>query len=47
MSVMPDDRADTLVQAVSNCTGVEDPRHPIRAVVVDGEQFVCCEKPNP
>jgi hypothetical protein len=46
MSVMPDDQAARLVGAVADCTGVEDPRHPIRAVVVNIENFVCCDNPN-
>ncbi|UCC71776.1 MAG: hypothetical protein JSV86_15575 [Gemmatimonadota bacterium] len=43
MTVLPDDQADSLVGAVSECTGVEDPRHPIRAALLDVEQFTCCE----
>lgn len=44
MTVVPDERAAALMRAVQECTGVEDPRHPIRAALLDVEQFSCCEK---
>ncbi|NIR43554.1 MAG: hypothetical protein GWN99_06605 [Gemmatimonadetes bacterium] len=44
ISVLPDDHASRLVDAVAGCTGVQDPQHPIRVAVVDVEQFVCCER---
>ena len=43
MTVVEDAQAEALVRAVGNCTGVEDPRHPIRAVLMNVEQFTCCE----
>ena len=43
MTVVEDAPAEALVRAVGNCTGVEDPRHPIRAVLMNVEQFTCCE----
>jgi len=43
ISVLPDEDASRLVDAVSNCTGVQDPQHPIRVAVLDVERFVCCE----
>jgi hypothetical protein len=46
MSVLPEDQAERLAQAVKSCTGVEDPQHPIRAAILDVEQFVCCENLN-
>ncbi len=47
MSILPDEQAAALVDAVSQCTGVEDPRHPIRAALVDVERFTCCEIGQP
>jgi len=46
MSVLPEDQALRLAEAVKSCTGVEDPQHPIRAVILDVEQFVCCDNHN-
>lgn len=43
MAVVPDQLAASLMQAVSECSGVQDPRHPIRAVQLDVEEFTCCE----
>ena len=43
MSILPAEEASSLVQAVSACTGVQDPRHPIRAALIDVEQFTCCD----
>ena len=43
MSILPAEEALSLVHAVSACTGVQDPRHPIRAALLDVEQFTCCE----
>lgn len=47
MAVLPDEHAATLMQAVNNCKGVQDPRHPIRATLLDVEQFTCCEINQP
>jgi hypothetical protein len=47
MAVVPDDTADVLMRAVAECTGVQDPRHPIRAVSLDVESFTCCDVANP
>ncbi len=47
MAIMPAEQAASLAQAVSSCTGVEDPRHPIRAAVLDVEDFTCCERGQP
>ena len=46
MSVLPEEQAKKLTQAVAKCTGVEDQQHPIRAAILDVEQFVCCEHLN-
>ena len=46
MSVLPEDQANRLARAVKSCTGVEDPQHPIRAAILDVEQFTCCETLN-
>ncbi len=46
MSVLPEEQAARLTHAVATCTGVEDPQHPIRAAILDVEQFVCCEHFN-
>jgi hypothetical protein len=43
MTVLPDDKAAALMEAVESCTGVEDPRHPIRAVQMAVEQYSCCQ----
>ena len=43
MSVLPEEQAAKLTHAVAECTGVEDQQHPIRAAILDVEQFVCCE----
>ena len=47
MAILPDDQASTLMQAVGDCKGVEDPRHPIRAALLSVEQFTCCEINQP
>jgi len=47
MSILPAEEAQSLVTAVSACTGVQDPRHPIRAALLDVEQFTCCEYGKP
>lgn len=46
MTVLPDEEANELMQSVAECTGVEDPRHPIRAAKIDVQQFTCCEIDN-
>ena len=43
MTVLPDEKAAALMEAVGSCSGVEDPRHPIRAVQMTVEQYRCCE----
>lgn len=43
MSILPAEEAQSLIDAVGKCTGVQDPRHPIRAALIDVEQFTCCE----
>ena len=47
MSILPTEEAQSLIHAVSACTGVQDPRHPIRAALLDVEQFACCELGKP
>lgn len=47
MSILPDDHARLLVEAVGECTGVKDPRHPIRAAMLNVEEFTCCDLHNP
>lgn len=42
MTVVEDARAHELLQAVRECTGVKDPRHPVRAVQVDVEAMTTC-----
>lgn len=44
MSILPEEQAAKLTQAVATCTAVEDPKHPIRAAILDVEQFVCCNQ---
>jgi hypothetical protein len=47
MSILPDDRAAALLEAVAECRQVEDPDHPIRAVQLRVEEFVNCrERPD-
>ncbi len=41
-TIVPDDLGAALLESVSGCTGVEDPRHPIRAAMLDVEAFTCC-----
>ncbi len=43
MTIVPEDLATTLLREVSECTGVQDSRHPIRAAALDVEEFVSCE----
>lgn len=45
MSILADEQAAALMRAVEQCTGVQDPRHPIRAALLNVEQTVCCEYP--
>jgi hypothetical protein len=42
-TIVPDDLAAALMKGVSECTGVEDPRHPIRAAMLDVEALTCCD----
>ena len=44
MTVLPDEKAAALMAAVGSCSGVEDPRHPIRAVQMTVESYSCCEQ---
>jgi hypothetical protein len=46
ISILPEDQAARLTEAVATCTGVEDPRHPIRVATLDVDQFVCCDHFN-
>lgn len=46
-SFLPDELARTLIDAVAQCNGVEDPRHPIRAALLDVEEFVHCRLTEP
>lgn len=46
-AVLPDEHATNLMQAVAGCEGVQDPRHPIRATLLDVEQFTCCQVDQP
>lgn len=43
MAVLPDEHASSVMQAVAGCEGVQDPRHPIRATLLNVEHFTCCE----
>ena len=42
-ALVPEDRADALLSAVRGCTGISDPRHPIRAARLPVEEVVSCE----
>lgn len=42
-ALMPEDRAAEVLDAVSRCRGVEDPRHPIRAAQLPVEATTACE----
>jgi len=46
-AVLPDEHASNLMRAVAGCEGVQDPRHPIRATLLDVEQFTCCQVDQP
>jgi hypothetical protein len=46
-AILPDEHAAKLMHAVGGCKGVQDPRHPIRATLLDVEQFTCCEIAQP
>ena len=43
MSLLPIEQADALMAAVARCRGVQDPRHPIRAVQLAVERSAACE----
>lgn len=43
MSILPDELASSLMEAVAACKGVQDPRHPIRAAMMSVEEFSCCQ----
>jgi hypothetical protein len=47
MTILPDEGAKALMDAIAKCTGVEDPRHPIRAALLNVEEFSCCELSKP
>ncbi len=47
LSLLPDEAAASLMEAVSSCRGVEDPRHPIRAVQLAVEQTAACRWDQP
>lgn len=42
MTFVPDALAASLLKAVSDCTDVQDPRHPIRAAALHVHEFVRC-----
>jgi hypothetical protein len=46
-TILPPEEAQSLVDAVSSCKGVQDPRHPIRAALLDVQQFTCCDLGKP
>ena len=43
VAVVPDDVATDLLEAVAGCRGVQDPRHPIRALQLPVERETACE----
>ena len=45
LALMPVEQADGLLAAVSDCRGVQDPRHPIRAMQLAVERSAACECP--
>ena len=40
VSMLPDDRADSLVRTIAACDECEDPEHPVHAIVIDIERAV-------
>lgn len=42
LSVVPDPTAARVLHAVAECRGVQDPKHPIRAVQLDIEAVAAC-----
>lgn len=46
LALMPAERADAVMAAVSDCRGVEDPRHPIRAMQLAVERSASCQCPT-
>lgn len=42
VTVVPDEVAASLLEAVSECRGVKDPRHPIRALQLPVERMTSC-----
>lgn len=40
---VPDEIAGTLLRAVAGCEGVQDPRHPIRALQLPVERATSCQ----
>ncbi|MFW6088203.1 MAG: hypothetical protein ACODAB_00530 [Gemmatimonadota bacterium] len=42
VAVVPDDVAASLLDAVAECHGVQDPRHPIRALQLPVERETAC-----
>lgn len=47
LAVMPAERADAVLRAVADCRGVQDPRHPIRAMQLAVEQSAFCQCNDP
>ena len=43
VAVVSDDVATELLEAVAGCRGVQDPRHPIRALQLPVERETACE----
>ena len=46
LALMPAERADAVMTAVSDCRGVQDPRHPIRAMQLAVERSASCQCPS-
>jgi len=42
MAIVEDDTARHLLDAVAGCEGVQDPRHPVRASMLDVERTALC-----
>lgn len=42
LAVVPDPAAARVLEAVAECRGVQDPKHPIRAVQMDVEAAAAC-----
>lgn len=46
LALLPAEQADRLMAAVADCRGVQDPRHPIRAVQLAVDRSASCECPT-